>query len=127
MMTQVTFFSMGHHYQNFNVINNIPVQTLAVPTPFHHSLFQVLDKLFTARVFLVGIVQYNFWNYVCVFILCINLDVLQEHEGLAVTDVDEANKMVSQIRGHLVEFPEHFLENQELHKTIFPLPPSLFT
>ena len=58
--TRKMFWSLGHHYQIFNVINSIPAQALTAPHIFHHSLFRILAAtFFTARVFLVGMMCYT--------------------------------------------------------------------
>ena len=53
--------------------------------------------------------------------------VPQKREGLAVTDIGRAYEMVSQIKGYLVEFPQRFLENQEMKNVVFPLTVRFFT
>ena len=67
-------------------------------------------------------VWYHLFNKSCNSVA----NYLQKLEGLANTDIEGATKLLSQIKGHLIEFPHHFLENQELKKTLFPLPVDFF-
>ena len=42
------------------------------------------------------------------------------------TDEKETEKLLEGVKGHLVTFPTHFLEGEQLRNTIRPLPSEVF-
>ena len=50
----------------------------------------------------------------------------QKQQGLLQTDIVEGRKVLEGVKGHLVTFPTHFLEQEQLRTTIRPLPAEVF-
>ncbi|XP_065911385.1 phospholipase D2-like [Dysidea avara] len=54
------------------------------------------------------------------------LVVYRKETGTMETDEKETEKLLEGVKGHLVTFPTHFLEGEQLRNTIRPLPSEVF-